>query len=265
MISARGIRILANQLYVTQSLWSFSATTRYFGTALIARTDLKKGFGAELRRRRIANGISQERLAELADLHRTYISAVESGRRNLTLESIQRLAAALGASVASFFSSVENPSELGLTGGDASRPEALGTQARSILLIEDDPRDVEFMVTAFEKAKLANPIEVIQDGAAAIDYLAGPSGTPDHRERVLPQLVLLDLHLPKIHGLEVLRRFKGDRQFQSVPVVVLTVSRSDRDIQEAMRLGASAYLMKPVDFNGLAEIAPKLSFRWALL
>jgi two-component system, response regulator len=251
---------------VTQSLWSFSATTRYFGTALIARTDLKKGFGAELRRRRIANGISQERLAELADLHRTYISAVESGRRNLTLESIQRLAAALGASVASFFSSVENPSELGLTGGDASRPEALGTQARSILLIEDDPRDVEFMVTAFEKAKLANPIEVIQDGAAAIDYLAGKLGTTtDHRECVLPQLVLLDLHLPKIHGLEVLRRFKSDRQFQSVPVVVLTVSRSDRDIQEAMRLGASAYLMKPVDFNGLAEIAPKLSFRWALL
>jgi CheY-like chemotaxis protein/DNA-binding XRE family transcriptional regulator len=243
---------------VTQSLWSFSATTRYFGTALIARTDLKKGFGAELRRRRIANGISQERLAELADLHRTYISAVESGRRNLTLESIQRLAAALGASVASFFSSVENQPEVGLVGGDAS-------QARSILLIEDDPRDGEFMVTAFEKAKLANPIEVIQDGAAAIDYLAGPSGTPGHRERVLPQLVLLDLHLPKIHGLEVLRRFKGDRQFQSVPVVVLTVSRSDRDIQEAMRLGASAYLMKPVDFNGLAEIAPKLSFRWALL
>ena len=232
---------------------------------MIAQPDLKKGFGAELRRRRIANGISQERLAELADLHRTYISAVESGRRNLTLESIQRLASALGASVASFFSSVEGVTDSGLKssemrGANLENPQSAG----GILVVEDDPRDIEFMLAAFQAAKLANPVEVIRDGAAALELLSRPA-EPDQKPHPLPQLILLDLHLPKVHGLEILRRFKADRQYQHVPFVVLTASRSDKDIQEAMRLGASAYLMKPVDFHRFAEITPKLSFQWALL
>jgi len=235
-----------------------------FLSRLIEQPDLKKGFGAELRRRRIASGISQERLAELADLHRTYISAVESGRRNLTLESIQRLATALGASVGSFFSSVE-----GLADEALKRPENRDRdgegQPGTILLVEDDPRDVEFTQAAFKAAKLANPVEVVKDGPAALEFLAQKAASAKTEQRALPQLVLLDLHLPKIHGLEVLRRIKADRRLQQVPIVVLTASRSDRDIQEAMRLGASAYLIKPVDFQRFAEITPKLSFQWALL
>jgi len=231
---------------------------------LIAQPDLKKGFGAELRRRRIASGISQERLAELADLHRTYISAVESGRRNLTLESIQRLATALGASVGSFFSSVE-----GLTNDVPKRAQTRErdgeAQAGTILLVEDDPRDVEFTQAAFKAAKLANPVEVVNDGAAALDLLLQKATNPKNEPRPLPQLVLLDLHLPKIHGLDVLKRIKAERRLQQVPIVVLTASRSDRDIHEAMRLGANAYLIKPVDFQRFAEITPKLSFHWALL
>ena len=240
----------------------FPANTCIFLNRLTDKPDLKRGFGAELRRRRIASGISQERLAELADLHRTYISAVESGRRNLTLESIQRLASALGASVASFFSSVEGAIQPGLKGPEFKTRNNDDQQPGRILLIEDDPRDVEFMLAAFQTARLANPVEIVRDGAAALELLA--KAEPDHASGP-PQLVLLDLHLPSVHGLEILRRFKADRQFNQVPVVVLTASRSDRDIQEAMRLGASAYLMKPVDFHRFAEMTPKLSFQWALL
>lgn len=232
---------------------------------LIVQPDLKKGFGAELRRRRIASGISQERLAELADLHRTYISAVESGRRNLTLESIQRLATALGASVGSFFSSLEGLPEDPARRSEGRQRNGGIQQGGSILLVEDDPRDVEFTLAAFQSAKLANPVDVVHDGAAALDLLTQNAASPKPDGRALPQVVLLDLHLPKIHGLEVLRRIKADRRLSQVPIVVLTASRSDRDIQEAMRLGANAYLIKPVDFQRFAEITPKLSFQWALL
>jgi CheY-like chemotaxis protein/DNA-binding XRE family transcriptional regulator len=225
---------------------------------LIAQPDLKKGFGAELKRRRMESGISQERLAELADLHRTYISAVESGKRNLTLESIQRLARALGATVGSFFASVEQ------LPGQVRSLDGSGLPTGAILLVEDDPRDVEFTLAAFKAAKLANPVQVVSDGAAALEILAVVS-SGKAKDQGTPQLVLLDLHLPKLHGLEVLRQIRADRRLKQMPVVVLTASRSDRDVQEAMRLGANAYLTKPVDFHRLADVTPKLSFRWALL
>jgi CheY-like chemotaxis protein/DNA-binding XRE family transcriptional regulator len=224
--------------------------------------DLKKRFGAELKRRRMESGISQERLAELADLHRTYISAVESGKRNLTLESIQRLAQALGASVASFFAAVEAVPGETLTGellpGDGSHKGA-------ILLVEDDPKDVEFTLAAFKTAKLANPLQVTANGEAALALLDGSKNRGQAKEQPLPQLVLLDLHLPGMHGLEVLRRMKSDRRLKRIPVVVLSGSQNNRDIQEAMRLGANAYLIKPLDFHRFAEVTPKLRFRWALL
>lgn len=239
---------------------------RIVSERLIAPSDLKKGFGAELRRRRTESGISQERLAELADLHRTYISAVESGKRNLTLESIQRLAQALGASVGSFFESVEAGSiaekerwELKASNGQHAQ------HAGAFLLVEDDPRDVEFTLSAFTAAKLANPVQVASDGAAALNLLSGSARGTKAKAQPLPQLILLDLQLPKIHGLEVLRRIRADPRLRHLPVIVLTASRSNRDIQEAMRLGANAYLIKPVDFHRLAEVTPKLKFRWALL
>jgi CheY-like chemotaxis protein/DNA-binding XRE family transcriptional regulator len=237
--------------------------TRIFSGRLIAKPDLKRGFGAELKRRRMESGMSQETLAELADLHRTYISAVESGRRNLTLESIQRLASALGASVASFFSSVEGAA---LAGSSTALEYNLAVEkGGTILLVEDDPKDVEFTMVAFKTARLANHVEVVRDGAAALDILLGSAGRRKAGQRPLPQVVLLDLQLPKVHGLEVLRRLRAESSLERLPIVVLTASRSDRDLQEAMRLGANAYLIKPVDFARFASIAPKLSFRWALL
>jgi two-component system response regulator len=133
------------------------------------------------------------------------------------------------------------------------------------LLVEDDPRDVEFTLTAFKAAKLANPVQVASDGAKALSLLGVTDRAARIKDNSLPQLVLLDLHLPKIHGLEVLRRIRGESRLKQLPVVVLSASRSDRDIQEAVRMGANAYLIKPVDFHRFAEVTPKLSLRWALL
>ena len=210
-------------------------------------------------------GISQETLAELSDLHRTYISAVESGKRNLTLESIQRLATALGGTVGSFFTAVEamagRPSQQPAVG----RINGSAQEAGSILLVEDDLKDAEYTLAAFKAAKLANPVQVVRDGAAALEHLIGTNGDTKNGERPLPQMVLLDLHLPKVHGLEVLRRIKANRRTEPMPVIVLAASHGSNDVEAAMRLGASAYLVKPVDFHRFAEVTPRLAFRWALL
>lgn len=219
--------------------------------------DVQKGFGAEIKRRRIELGISQEKLAERANLHRTYVSDVEAGKRNPSLASIQRLTLALGASLGAIFASVEDGSRS--PGGETS--PKLG----DILLVEDNVKDVELTLTAFKQAKLTNPIEVVHDGAEALDYVFCRGAYAKRVKTERPQVVLLDLHLPKIHGLEVLRRIKADEYARKIPVVVLTVSQRDDYIREAMRLGAQSYIVKPVDFQNFSQSTSKLSFRWAML
>ncbi len=221
--------------------------------------DVQKGFGAEIKRRRIQLGISQEKLAERASLHRTYVSDVEAGKRNPSLASIQRLTLALGASLGAIFASVEDVTK---TSGDAA---PLAPRLGDILLVEDNAKDVELTLTAFKQAKLTNPVQVVYDGAEALDFVfcRGPYANRPKNER--PQVILLDLHLPKVHGLEVLRRIKADEFTRKTPVVVLTVSQRDDYIQEALRLGAQSYIVKPVDFQNFSQITSKLSFRWAML
>jgi two-component system response regulator len=222
--------------------------------------NVQKGFGAEVRRRRRLMGLSQERLAELASLHRTYVSAVESGRRNPSLSSLQRLAKALGASLGSVFVSVEKNAQVAESRGNGQNP-----RAGEILLVEDDPVEVRLALAAFKKARLANPVRVVRDGAEAIEYLF-ENGPADRRSRGrLPQLVLLDLRLPRIQGLEVLRRLKATAQTRSIPVIALAPAGHNGDIQEALRLRADAYIIKPVGFDNLIKTTPKLSLRWALL
>ena len=222
---------------------------------------MKKEFGAEIRRRRIQLGISQEELAERADLHRTYITDAERGARNLSLESIRRLAAALGASVGSLFSSIESAPPANGHG----REKSIDRKAVDILLVEDDPRDVEMTLAAFKEAGLNNRVEVVRDGAEALDFLFCRGRHARRKMANRPQVVLLDLNLPKVHGMEVLRQIKADKRTRKIRVVVLTVSRTDDYIREAMRLGAEAYIVKPVDFHRFSEITPRLDFSWTLL
>jgi CheY-like chemotaxis protein/DNA-binding XRE family transcriptional regulator len=229
----------------------------HISSHLMQAADVQKGFGAEVKRRRIQLGISQEKLAERANLHRTYVSDVEAGKRNPSLASIQRLTLALGASLGAIFASVED--------GKKVDGEAVGSKLGDILLVEDNARDIELTLTAFRQAKLTNPIQVVHDGNEALDFVFCRGHYAKRPKTDRPQVVLLDLQLPKIHGLEVLRRIKADEFARKIPVVVLTVSQRDDHIHEALRLGAQSYIVKPVDFQNFSESTSKLSFRWAML
>ena len=134
-----------------------------------------------------------------------------------------------------------------------------------ILLVEDSPTDRELTLRALEKAKIANRIEIARDGAEALDFIFG---TGEHRARAgeePPRLVLLDLKLPKVDGLEVLERIKQDPVKRSIPVVVLTSSREQRDLVESYNLGVNSYIVKPVDFEGFMAAVTELGMYWLIL
>ena len=133
-----------------------------------------------------------------------------------------------------------------------------------ILLVEDNPNDIELTLHAFQKNHLTNSIHVVRDGAEALDYLYC-TGSYAGRDPDPPRVVLLDLKLPKIDGLEVLRRIKGDPRTKMIPVVALTSSHDDRDIVECYNLGVNSYIVKPVDFAQFVEAARALGFYWLLL
>src|SRR5437867_7446444 len=225
------------------------------------KIDVRKRFGAEIKRRRAHLGISQAELAERADLHRTYVSDVEAGKRNPSLATIQRLAAALGASMSVIFGSADDPAAAQAHGAEAS----IGNRAVDLLLVEHNAKDVELTLAAFRKAKLSNHIQVVHDGSEALDFIFCRGRYAGRRMDAQPNVVLLRLQLPKVPGLEVLRRIKADQRTRRIPVVVLTASRKAEQIQEALRLGAEGYIIKPVNFQSFSELTTKLSFGWALL
>jgi two-component system, response regulator len=126
-----------------------------------------------------------------------------------------------------------------------------------ILLVEDSDEDAELAIRALHKHRLANQVHRVVDGVEALEFLA----TTGHR----PKLVLLDLKLPRIDGLEVLRRMKSDPATQPIPVVVLTSSREDRDLIDSYRLGVNSYIVKPVDFEKFVDAVGQLGLYWAVL
>jgi CheY-like chemotaxis protein len=227
--------------------------------AFVLKIDFKKEFGTSVRVWRNRLGISQEELAERAELHRTYVSDVERGTRNLSLESIERLARALEVSVSALFSNPE------LHGGGATRGNGRSKDLVDILLVEDNADDVEMTLSAFKRARFTNRVHVARDGAEALDYVFRRGKHARRRAAKRPQMILLDLNLPKVDGQEVLRRLKADRRTQRIPVVILTVSQTSEDIAECRRLGASNYIVKPVDFQRLSQSTPRLNLDWALL
>ena len=134
-----------------------------------------------------------------------------------------------------------------------------------ILLVEDNPDDVKLTLRAFKKSNIANQIVVAGDGAEALDYLFG-TGTHAGRDvGVRPSIVLLDLKLPKVDGLEVLRRMRADSRTKRLPVVVLTSSKEEQDIVASYDLGANSYIRKPVDFDQFIEAVRQLGLYWLLL
>jgi two-component system, response regulator len=217
-------------------------------------------FGNSVKAWRNRLGFSQEVLAERADLHRTYISDVERGARNLSLESMTRLAAALNIPVAALFRPEVASEPVRTVGTNGQRKELV-----DILLVEDNADDVELTLHAFKQARFANRVQVITDGQAALDCLFCQEKYSHRRPAERLEIVLLDLYLPKVSGMEVLRRLKADERTRSIPVVILTISQAFSDFTECERLGAETYLIKPLNFQRLSQITPRLNFDWALV
>jgi two-component system response regulator len=134
-----------------------------------------------------------------------------------------------------------------------------------ILLVEDNPNDAELTQRALKKARVANDVHVVRDGAEALEFLFGEGAYAGRAGSALPRVVLLDLKLPKVDGLEVLRRVKADERTKLIPVVVLTSSREESDLVASYHLGANSYIVKPVDSDKFFEAVHEVGLYWLLL
>jgi two-component system response regulator len=139
------------------------------------------------------------------------------------------------------------------------------TDDKVILLVDDDPNDVELTLRAFRNNPLGNKIVVARDGLEALDYLCGTGAYAGRDPAHQPQVVLLDLNLPAIDGLEVLRRIRADDRFRRLPIVILTSSNEDSDKLAGYGLGANSYVRKPVDFRKFSEAVTRLGLYWMLV
>lgn len=134
-----------------------------------------------------------------------------------------------------------------------------------VLLVEDNPDDVTMILRTFRRNNILNQVVVARDGAEALDYLFGTGAYAGRDTSIMPQVILLDLKLPKVDGLEVLRRLRADQRTALLPVVVLTSSDEERDILDSYKLGANSYVCKLVDFAQFSEAVRQLGLYWLLL
>ena len=222
--------------------------------------DVQKVFGNSVRVSRNLLGLSQEELAERSTLHRTYISDLERGQRNPSLSTILRLAHALEISVSTLF-----PAELEHWKNKSAATADPEQHFVDILLVEDDPDDVEMTLHSFKRAQFANRVHVVADGVEALDYVFGRAKYANLPSASRPQLILLDLSLPKLSGLEVLQQIKADKRTANIPVVLLTGSSSTKDIAACQQLGAIAYITKPVSWTGFGQAINKYNLNWVLM
>jgi CheY-like chemotaxis protein len=137
-------------------------------------------------------------------------------------------------------------------------------QLTQILLVEDNPDDVELTLHALKRNNILNPVHIARDGSAAIDYLFY-KGDYAQSEHALPSLILLDLKLPKVDGIEILQRIKHDRKLKLIPVVILTSSKEESDIVKSYDFGVNSYIRKPVDFEQFVETVRQIGFYWLLM
>jgi CheY-like chemotaxis protein len=134
-----------------------------------------------------------------------------------------------------------------------------------ILLVEDNPNDAELTLRALKKNKIANNIVHVQDGEEALEFLFGLNQYADRNKDIKPKLILLDLKLPKVSGIEVLKKIKGTESTKYIPVVVLTSSKEEKDVIETYNLGVNSYIVKPVDFDKFIEAVKDVGMYWLVL
>lgn len=134
-----------------------------------------------------------------------------------------------------------------------------------ILLVEDNPSDAELTIRALKKIQVVNPLIHLQNGEEALDYIFCTGPFSGRRIEDIPRLVLLDLKMPKVDGLDVLKRIKSDERTKIIPVVLLTSSKEDKDIIDGYKLGVNSYIVKPVDFQGFVKAVSEVGLYWLLL
>lgn len=139
------------------------------------------------------------------------------------------------------------------------------TRPIEVLLVEDNSADAELAIHALRRHHLANHILHVHDGQEALEFLRGEGSYSERDAHLTPKVVLLDLKLPRLDGLDVLRAMKTDPRMQEIPVVMLTSSREERDLEEAYRLGVNSYIVKPVEFDNFADAVSRLGFYWLAL
>jgi CheY-like chemotaxis protein len=175
---------------------------------------------------------------------------VERGTRNVSLDAMSRLAEALEMPLGRLFDQAQRKGQNHLI---------------DVLLVEDMPRDIELTLRAFRRAKFNNPVHVARDGEEALDFVFCTGAFANRTFDASSLVILLDLNLPKVNGIEVLRRLKNDARTQSIPVIVLTESTLHQDAQECQSLGVDTYLRKPVDFNNFSAVTAQLPLEWKLV
>jgi two-component system response regulator len=141
----------------------------------------------------------------------------------------------------------------------------VGLNEVEILLVEDDPRDAEMALRALKKNNFANNVHHVKDGAEALAFLFANGAYSERRVESVPKVVLLDLKLPKVDGLEVLKKIKSDDRTKMIPVVIVTSSREDRDLVESYKLGVNSFIVKPVEFDKFVEAVKVLGLYWLLM
>ena len=139
------------------------------------------------------------------------------------------------------------------------------TSVQEILLAEDNPIDAELTIMALKQANVANPVVVVEDGAAALDYIFCRGAFANRKMEDTPSLILLDLKMPKVTGIEVLQKIKTDERTRSIPVVVFTSSQEDPDVKECYRLGVNSYIVKPLEFDKFAKTVRDTGLYWFLI
>jgi len=223
------------------------------------RSEVQLKLGEVVRSYRHSLGLTQDELGWRANLHRTYIADVERGARNVTLKSILNLSKALQVTVGRLLSSLSTVAgEVG-----AAKERLAVDSSKEILLVEDNSEDVTLTQRAFRRARISNTVRVARDAEEAMGLLF-PSARGSRPAMSKLGLILLDLNLPRMSGLQLLRRIKDSKATRDIPVVVLTVSYSDRMIIECGRLGAENYIVKPFGIESLIRLTPRLNLQLTL-
>ena len=223
-----------------------------------ASSEAQIKLGAVVKEYRHHLGLTQDELGWRSNLHRTYIADVERGARNVTLRSILNLAKALEITVGHMLSRATGPSAKGSDSRDYN-----GLDVPGVLLVENNASDAAITVRSFGRARITNRVRIARDAEEAISILFDAEGDAKRRAAQF-QLILLGLNLPRMSGLDLLRRIKSDKRTRNIPVVILTVSSSDHMIIECGRLGAQNYIIKPFGVESLIRIAPKLDLQLTL-